>query len=106
MKCSKCGSDNITTERRINGYHICKKCGYQWQIGSNPEPTTAKQKLWWLIENNKICVSYGYIEMYRGERNPLEFCWAQGRPVFKGGKHFETFEQAINAAYDWAKEQK
>ena len=54
MKCPKCGSDNITTERRINGYHVCKRCSYQWQIGSNPEPTTAEQKLWWLIENFEV----------------------------------------------------
>lgn len=29
--CSKCGSENISTERRIDGFNTCLDCGYKWR---------------------------------------------------------------------------
>ena len=101
MKCPKCGSDNITTERRINGYHVCKRCSYQWQIGSNPEPTTAEQKLWWLIENFEVVSVFHCDHGKLGIRLDLTH----------GGKKFfltdseiiTTRDKLITEAYKWAK---
>lgn len=31
MKCKKCRSENVSTERRIDGNHICLDCGYVWK---------------------------------------------------------------------------
>jgi len=39
LKCPNCGSENVSTERRPNGYHHCKKCGRKWK---NEPATTGK----------------------------------------------------------------
>lgn len=31
MNCSKCGSENVSTERRIDGMKTCLDCGYKWR---------------------------------------------------------------------------
>ena len=35
MKCPNCGSENISTEKRIDGDHICGNCHYKWKNNSN-----------------------------------------------------------------------
>ena len=32
IKCPKCGSENIESERRINGNRRCVDCGYTWNM--------------------------------------------------------------------------
>lgn len=34
--CPKCGSSNIQTERRIDGFHHCMDCRHSWKIGESP----------------------------------------------------------------------
>ena len=29
--CKKCGSENMSTERRPDGLHTCLDCGYKWR---------------------------------------------------------------------------
>lgn len=31
MNCQKCGSENVSTERRIDGMRTCNDCGYKWR---------------------------------------------------------------------------
>lgn len=43
LSCRNCGSENISTERRPNGYHQCLHCGTRWQNSyrqSAPLPVT------------------------------------------------------------------
>ena len=44
LKCPKCGSDNIATERRPDGYHSCLECHYQWR-NDVTHRTTNRDKL-------------------------------------------------------------
>lgn len=38
--CPECGSSNIQTERRLDGFHHCIDCRHTWKIGeSQPKPT-------------------------------------------------------------------
>ena len=38
--CQECGSSNIQTERRPDGFHHCIDCRHRWKIGaSQPKPT-------------------------------------------------------------------
>lgn len=39
IKCPKCGSSNIQTERRPDGFHHCMDCQHRWKMGeSQPKP--------------------------------------------------------------------
>ena len=31
MDCPKCGSENVSTERRIDGMKMCLDCDYKWR---------------------------------------------------------------------------
>lgn len=31
MKCPKCGSEKVSTERRIDGMNSCRDCGHSWR---------------------------------------------------------------------------
>jgi ribosomal protein L37AE/L43A len=31
MNCPKCGSENVSTERRIDGMKTCLDCDYKWR---------------------------------------------------------------------------
>jgi uncharacterized Zn ribbon protein len=31
MNCQKCGSENVSTERRTDGMRTCNDCGYKWR---------------------------------------------------------------------------
>ena len=35
LKCPKCGSNNILTERRPDGFHCCLECQHRWKIGES-----------------------------------------------------------------------
>jgi hypothetical protein len=35
IKCPACGSENILTERRLDGFHDCLECLYRWKIGES-----------------------------------------------------------------------
>ena len=40
IKCPECGSENILTERRLDGFHACLECLHRWKIGeSQPKQT-------------------------------------------------------------------
>ena len=40
IKCPECGSDNILTERRLDGFHACLECLHRWKIReSQPKKT-------------------------------------------------------------------
>lgn len=95
MKCPKCGSNNIRTERRPNGFNWCNECGHQWQSGiKSPEPTTAEMLLW-LCENENI-----------------DFRYADGEHIISVWQYLKqfklkskVFEEAIKQAYDWVKQE-
>ncbi len=40
IKCPKCGSENLTTEKRLNGFRECQECHYRWKMGSLEEATS------------------------------------------------------------------
>lgn len=44
-KCPYCGSDNIQTERRLDGFHHCIDCRYSWKIGSSLPKQTVFEKI-------------------------------------------------------------
>ena len=99
IKCNKCGSTDVTVERRPNGNCICHNCDFVWGNGTQKELSTA-DKLLWLIENRNY---------------PLFFPTSNGKFVprlIKEGKRltsdiaYDTLEEAINATYDWVKEGK
>ena len=95
--CLKCGSTNISTERRPYGFNWCNECGHRWQNGvKQPEPTTAEMLLW-LAENESI-------DIWHTATEGIIYVWINGDAVkFKG----KTLSEAIKQAYDWAiKEEK
>ena len=62
IKCPECGSENILTERRLDGFHACLECLHRWKIGeSQPKQTlfdrlTASPEV--LAENLLHCIWY------------------------------------------------
>jgi hypothetical protein len=34
LECPVCGSSNIQTEKRPDGFHHCMNCRYSWEIGA------------------------------------------------------------------------
>lgn len=94
MKCPKCGSTNISTERRLDGFNTCLKCGYKWKNGVEPKLTTAEMLLW-LAEN-------GSIDIWHTTTEGIIYVWRNGNAVTFDGK---TLTEAIIKAYKWAKEE-
>ena len=43
LVCPECGSTNIMTERRVNGYHVCLECHNFWSNGVKPTLTVFQQ---------------------------------------------------------------
>ena len=40
LVCPVCGSSNIQTERRPDGFHHCMECRYSWAIGASQQKQT------------------------------------------------------------------
>jgi ssDNA-binding Zn-finger/Zn-ribbon topoisomerase 1 len=40
LVCPVCGSSNIQTERRPDGFHHCTECRYSWAIGASQQKQT------------------------------------------------------------------
>ena len=45
IKCPECGSKNILTERRPDGFHACLECLHRWKIGASQPMPTVFQKI-------------------------------------------------------------
>ena len=91
MKCPKCGSVNINTERRPNGYHTCLKCNYKWR-NEHQNSLSIAEKLLWLVENVfQINIINNGCSI---EIRPNNSC--EEARYFIG----------VDAAYEWAKENK
>ena len=43
LVCPDCGSDMVMTERRPDGYHICRKCCFYWRNEAKPKQTIFKE---------------------------------------------------------------
>jgi hypothetical protein len=44
LECPVCGSSDIQTERRLDGFHHCMNCRHSWKIGeSQLKPTVFKK---------------------------------------------------------------
>ena len=103
MKCPKCGSDLDT------GFN-CPKCGREnWQTiyEVKPELLTA-EKLLWLAEN-RILAEVNYSKPTRQfiEIKVNDWKYFNGIGIVPTYcRYGRTIEEAINAAYEWAKEQK
>jgi|AGTN01.1.fsa_nt_gi hypothetical protein len=99
MKCSKCGGE-LREELKYHkptGKVFCVRDGFTRSI----EPSIA-EKLLWLAKNYEIET--------RVKASPqiAVVVWENNLRPFRGDKVFyaETIEEAIDAAYKWAKEQK
>lgn len=129
MKCPKCGSENVNTEIMINGVYTCLNCGFTWQNGTKPEPNkaeeyyngfnwhidcdstheqTPEQKLMWLAENKYLYkIDYPTKNNIFYEITIRDFKHKEQAsgivPIYM--RFGKTLEEAINAAYKWAKEQ-
>ena len=78
LECPVCGSSNIQTEKRPNGFHHCMDCRYSWEIGAKQ----LKQTLFETITTSpevlarSLCGSVrvgcfsGYYSMLTGEYYP------------------------------------
>lgn len=103
MKCPKCGSTNISTERRPNGFNTCLKCGYRWQDGvKQPDPTTAEMLLW-LVENVKgVCIfecDFGHLGIRLDlPRNKFK--------IFTTNDEVKNRDMLIDKAYKWARKER
>lgn len=58
LTCPNCGSNLIETEKRLNGYHICKQCYHKWPNGPvTSEPPVAMPvdtEADWIEKYNKL----------------------------------------------------
>ena len=109
MKCPKCGSENVATERRPNGFNTCLKCGYRWQNGAKqPELTTAEMLLWLVnyIESRNMYIQFGHgtIEI-KTPLKGMEILCETTEIKYGHGEVFTTLYEAIRAAYTEAKKQ-
>lgn len=77
-RCPECGSSNIQTERRLDGFHHCIDCRHRWKIGeSQPKqtlfdritqsPEMLAPKFIGLIFDHIFTSKYRYYSMLTGE---------------------------------------
>ena len=75
IKCPRCGSKNIESERRINGNRTCIDCGYVWKMGSEEDT------------HDKV--------IYNPELEALKFMYTTSRhliPIAKGDEFDAAFK--------------
>jgi transcription initiation factor TFIIIB Brf1 subunit/transcription initiation factor TFIIB len=94
LVCPECGSTNIMTERRVNGYHVCLECHNFWSNGVKPTLTvfqkiTASEEV--LAEKLVYCVFNAWGESH----------W---KSTVIGEKKFPTLTKAIAATIARLKE--
>ena len=96
MKCPKCGSENISIEKRIDGNCTCLNCGFIWKNWQTiykvkPKLSTAEKLL-------KLQQTIHFVSDFK----IIYFAEGYKTKVFKG-----NIENQINEAYEhFAKEQK
>jgi len=108
FKCKKCGSTNVTVEKRINGNCICQDCGNTWKNGTEQPELTTAEKSEWLLENETICNEpHKYIAICR---NSWEYFYFEDKRqvenLYGDFRFYKTLSEAISAAYDFVKEMK
>lgn len=87
--CPECGSDRIMTERRPDGYHICRNCCFYWRNEEAPKQTVFEQ-----ITQSKetLAEKLVYAVSYHWE---MEFRYTSN--LIPGHKRFDTKAEAIAA---------
>lgn len=55
LVCPVCGSSNIQTERRPDGFHQCMECRYSWAIGASQQKQTVFDYITQSVEKLAEC---------------------------------------------------
>lgn len=77
LECPVCGSSNIQTERRLDGFHHCMNCRHSWKLGESQLKPTVFQKITTSPEvlavefvgmmYDRVAGDYRYYSMLTGE---------------------------------------
>ena len=70
--CPKCGSNNVSIERRINGNCRCSKCGYSWKnevSNQNLDLESTLRDLDSFVDEMKSKLTQKHVEGRKGYRN-------------------------------------
>lgn len=95
LVCPVCGSSNIQTERRPDGFHHCMECRYSWAIGASQQKQTVFDKITESVETlaKEFVAEFS---IYGGRSYWCSLLLAEiGHSVFE--QRFNTKEEAIAA---------
>lgn len=97
LVCPVCGSSNIQTERRPDGFHHCMECRYSWAIGASQQKQTVFDKITESVEKlaKEIVYPYKIRFAYGSEDNWQEY-WTS--PLIEN--FYPTQNEAIAATVE------
>lgn len=93
MRCPKCGSGNILTERRLDGFHACLECLYRWKIGESQPRQTVFDRI--TASPKVLAPTYVFKEW---DQFSEMFCWRS--LLIKEDVKFASQSEAVKATID------
>lgn len=93
VKCPYCGSDNILTERRLDGFHHCIDCHYSWKRESSLPKQTVFEQI--TVSPEVLASRFIYYSCRRWRSSLL--------PGMKFGKYPEALDATIEKLKEVAK---
>ena len=88
LTCPECGSSNISTERRPDGFHHCIDCRHHWKIGaSQPKPSLFDR----ITQSPEVLAERLVYSV------ALDYCYEEWYSTLFPDKDFSTKSEAIAA---------
>lgn len=100
LVCPVCGSSNIQTERRPDGFHHCMECRYSWAIGASQQKPTVFDRITESVET--LAEKLVYKKIHSLPYDQVSIIW---RSTLISHKEFYSESEAIAATVEELKKE-